>query len=144
MKFEEVEESEDMRINMDPMIDCVFLLIIFFLATTAFIKIEQDLTIDLPKQSKEIKVRKPPKQPIVVNVKYQPGGKTTYHVENEQMTLAGLTVNFSRARVRNPEQAVVIRGDRRVKWEQVAAVMSCCAQAGISKVSATVEVDERG
>ena len=133
-----------MRINLDPMIDCVFLLIIFFLATTSFIKLEQDLSIDLPKQSREIKVKKPPARPIVVNVKYQPGGKTSYHVESEQMSLPALTVNFSRARVRNKDQAVVIRGDRRVKWEHVAAVMSCCAQAGISKVSATVEIAEQG
>jgi len=34
----------------------------------------------------------------------------------------------------------VIRGARRVKWEHVAGVMSCCAQAGITKVSATVEI----
>jgi len=144
MKFQEVDEGDEMRISMEPMIDCVFLLIIFFLATTSFIKLEQDLSIDLPKQSRELKVKKPPARPIVVNVKYQPGGKTTYHVENEQMSLPGLTVNFSRARIRNPEQAVVIRGDRRVKWEHVAAVMSSCAQAGISKVSATVEINERG
>jgi len=144
MRFHDVEEEDDMRINLDPMIDCVFLLIIFFLATTSFIKLEQDLSIDLPKQSREIKVKKPPARPIVVNVKYQPGGKTSYHVESEQMSLPALTVNFSRARVRNKDQAVVIRGDRRVKWEHVAAVMSCCAQAGISKVSATVEIAEQG
>ncbi|MDA0321582.1 MAG: biopolymer transporter ExbD [Verrucomicrobia bacterium] len=144
MNFQDVDDDDSMKVNLDPMIDCVFLLIIFFLATTSFIKIEQDLTIDLPKQSREIKVKKPPVRPIVVNVNYQPGGKTTYHVENEQMSLAALTVNLSRARVRNKDQAVVIRGDRRVKWEHVAAVMSCSAQAGISKVSATVEIDEKG
>lgn len=144
MKFLDSEQEDDMRINLDPMIDCVFLLIIFFLTTTSFIKLEQDLSIDLPKQSRELKVKKPPARPIVVNVKYQPGGKTTYHVESEQMGLAALTVNFSRARIRNKDQSVVIRGDRRVKWEHVAAVMSCCAQAGISKVSATVEIAEQG
>jgi biopolymer transport protein ExbD len=58
------------------------------------------------------------------------------------MSLPALTVNLSRAKVRNNDQAVIIRGDRRVKWEQIAAVMSCCAQAGVSKVSATVEIAE--
>jgi|TARA_B100000809_G_scaffold251699_1_gene285503 biopolymer transport protein ExbD len=144
MNFLENEQEDEMRVNMDPMIDCVFLLIIFFLATTSFIKLEQDLSIDLPKQSKEIKVKKPPAKPIVVNVKYRPGGRTSYHVDSEQMSLPSLTVSFSRARVRNKDQAVVIRGDRRVKWEHVAAVMSCCADAGISKVSATVEIGEQG
>ena len=60
------------------------------------------------------------------------------------MTLPALTVNLSRARVRNKDQAVVIRGDRNVKWEHIAAVMGCCAQAGITRVAATVEIREKG
>jgi biopolymer transport protein ExbD len=144
MRFKGIGEEEQMRVNLDPMIDCVFLLIIFFLVTTAFIKLEQDLSINLPVQSRELKVKTPPARPVVVNVRCLPGGKAYYHVENERMTLPALTVNLSRARVRNKDQAVVIRGDRNVKWEHVAAVMGCCAQAGITKVSATVEIRERG
>jgi biopolymer transport protein ExbD len=141
MNFSEDDEDE-MRINMDPMIDCVFLLIIFFLATTAFIKLEQDLSINLPVQAKELKAKKPPARPIVVNIRYLSPNEVDYRVENEAMSLASLTTNFSRARIRNKDQAVVIRGDRRVKWEHVAAVMGSCAQAGISKVSAKVEIRE--
>ncbi len=144
MKFQGIEDEEEMRINMDPMIDCIFLLIIFFLVTTAFIKLEQDLSINLPVHSRQLKVKTPPARPIVVNVRYLPGGRALYHVENERMSLSALTVNLSRAKVRNKDQAVIIRGDRSVKWEHVAAVMGCCAQAGITKVSATVEIKERG
>ena len=43
---------------------------------------------------------------------------------------------------RNRDQSVVIRGDRNVKWDQIAAVMASAAQAGITKVSATVQVEE--
>ena len=143
MKFKGIEDDEEMRINLDPMIDCIFLLIIFFLVTTSFIKLEQDLSINLPVQSRELKVKTPPPRPVVVNVRCLPGGKAYYHVENERMTLPALTINLSRARVRNKDQAVVIRGDRNVKWEHVAAVMGCCAQAGVSKVSATVEIREK-
>ena len=139
MKFHGIEDEEEMRVNLDPMIDCVFLLIIFFLVTASFIKLEQDLSINLPVESK-LKVKTPPVRPIVVNVRHRGEGKAYYHVENESMTLPALTVNLSRAKIRNPDQAVVIRGDRRVKWEHVAAVMGCCAQAGIAKVSATVEI----
>jgi biopolymer transport protein ExbD len=142
VNFSEPENDDDMRINMDPMIDCVFLLIIFFLATTAFIKLEQDLSIDLPVQAKELKAKKPPARPIVVNIRYLNPQEVSFRVENESMSLASLTTNFSRARIRNKDQAVVIRGDRRVKWEHVAAVMGSCAQAGITKVSAKVEIRE--
>lgn len=143
MRFtKESDQEEEMRINMDPLIDCVFLLIIFFLATTAFIKMEQDLSINLPMMSEKLKVKEPPTKPIVVNVRHLPGGKALYHVNNERMEPALLSVNMSRARMRNADQAVIIRGDRNVKWDHVAKVMACAAQAGITKVSATVEVEE--
>ena len=142
LRFIDETEEEEIRIQMEPLIDCVFLLIIFFLTTTAFIKLEQDLSITLPAMSHQLKVKAPPVRPIVVNARYLPGGKAYYHVDNERITLAALTVNLSRAKIRNKDQAVIIRGDRNVKWDQIAAVMASCAQAGISKVSATVEVNE--
>jgi biopolymer transport protein ExbD len=142
MNFLGGEAEEELKINLDPMIDCVFQLILFFLVTTSFIKLEQDLSINLPIQSREMKVKAPPARPVVVNVKYMEGGKPVYTVENEKLTLPALTVNLSRARVRNKDQTVIIRGDRRVRWEHVAAVLGCCAQAGISKVSATVEISQ--
>ena len=142
MKFNR-EADEAMSIDMTPLVDCIFAIILFLLVSSSFIEaIEQDLSIELPKQGKAVKVVSPPARPIVVNVRYLPGGKAFYHVENEPMTLPSLTVNLSRAKVRNRDQSVVIRGDRNVKWEHIAAVMSSCAQVGITKVSATVEVQE--
>ena len=143
MKFTDETEDSSFELNMTPMVDIVFLLIIFFLTTTSIIQLEQDLSIDLPKQSEKIKAKAPPARPIIVNVRHLPGGKAYYHVENEPMTLSSLTSNLSRAKIRYRDQAVVIRGDRNVKWEHIAAVMSCCGQVGISKVSATVEVKKR-
>jgi biopolymer transport protein ExbD len=140
MKFSEETDEGGVELNMTPMVDIVFLLIIFFLTTTSIIQLEQDLTIDLPKQSSELKAKAPPARPVIVNVRYMPGGKANYHVENEPMSLAALTANLSRAKIRNKDQAVVIRGDRNVKWEHIAAVMSCCGKVGITKVSATVEI----
>jgi biopolymer transport protein ExbD len=142
MKIGRDNPEENIEMNMTPMIDCIFQLILFFLVTSSFIKLEQDLSINLPIQSREMKVQQPPARPIVVNVKYVGANQVLYSVENEQMTLAGLTANFSRARIRNKDQAVIIRGDRRVRWDHVAAVMGCCAHAGIVKISATMEISE--
>ena len=142
MKFNK-DPDESMSIDMTPLVDCIFAIILFLLVCSSFLEaIEQDLAVDLPKQGKAVKVAAPPSRPIVVNVRYLPGGKAFYHVENQPMSLAALTANLSRAKVRNRDQSVVIRGDRNVKWENIAAVMGCCAQVGITKVAATVEVVE--
>jgi len=137
------ESQEEMHIDMTPIVDAMFTLILFLVATSSYVEqMEQDVNIDLPTMSEQLKVAKPPARPIVVNVRYLPGGNAYYHVENEKMTLTTLTINMTRARVRNRDQSVVIRGDRDVKWDHVAKVMGCCAQAGITKVSATLEVSQ--
>lgn len=141
MQFQPEIDEQEFEINLTSMLDIAFLLLVFFVTTASIIKLEQDLEIELPKQG-QIKAKAPPARPVSVNVRNLPQGKAEYRVENEPMSLSTLTAHLSRAKVRNKDQAVVIRGDRRVKWEHVAAVMGCCGQVGITKVSATVEVDK--
>jgi len=137
------ESEHAIHIDMTPVVDAMFTLILFLVVTSSYVEqMEQDVNIDLPSMSEKLKVQKPPARPIVVNVRYLPGGNAYYHVENEKMSLTTLTINMTRARVRNRDQSVVIRGDKDVKWDNVAKVMGCCAQAGITKVSATLEVQE--
>lgn len=137
------KSEHTMHIDMTPIVDAMFTLILFLVVTSSYVEsLEQDVSIALPAMSQKLKGVKPPARPIVVNVRYLPGGNAYYHVENEKMTLSTLTVNMTRARVRNSEQSVIIRGDKDVKWDHVAAIMGCCAQAGITKVSATLEVSE--
>jgi biopolymer transport protein ExbD len=142
MKRFESDDDSGYAMNLTPMIDIMFLLIIFFLATTSIIQLEQDLSIDLPKQGQRLKTKTPPAAPIVVNVRHVPGssGKASYHVKNQPMTLSALTANLSRAKIRNPDQSVVIRGDRNVRWDHVAQVLARCGQVGITKVAATIEI----
>ncbi len=132
-----------MHIDMTPMVDAIFAIILFLLVTSSYLEsLEQDINIDLPSMSDKLKVVKPPTRPIIVNVRYLPGGNAYYHVENEKMSLTTLTINLTRARMQHQDQAVVIRGDKDVKWDHVAKVMGACSQAKITKVSATLEVAE--
>ena len=142
MKFDR-EADEALSIDMTPMVDCIFAIILFLVATSSIVEsLEQDINISLPTQGRAVKVVAPPSPPVVVNVRYMPGGRAFYHIENNPITLGELTPFLSRKKISNHEQEVVIRGDKNVKWDNIAAVMSCCAQAGISKISATVEVHD--
>lgn len=141
MKFNR-EGYEQMGIDMTPLVDCIFAIILFLVAASSFEQaLEQDLKVDLPTQGREVKMRATPGRPVVVNVRNMPGNKPFYHIENEQMTVPGLRAYLSRAKINRRDQ-VIIRGDRNVKWEHIAKVMSCCAEAGITKVSATVAIRE--
>ncbi|MEI6210170.1 MAG: biopolymer transporter ExbD [bacterium] len=138
-----VEAEETMHVDMTPLVDAIFAIILFLLVVSSYVESsEQDISINLPSTSTKFKPVKSPSRPIVVNVRYLPGGEAYYHVENERLSIPALTVNLTRARLRDKEQAVIIRGDRNVKWDHVAKVMTGCAQAGITKVSATVEVQQ--
>jgi biopolymer transport protein ExbD len=141
MKFDR-EPWEAMSVDMTPLVDCIFAIILFLLVVSSWVEsLEQDLAVNLPTQGKELKVKAAPPRPIVVNVGLV-SGKVYYKVQGNTLSLTDLTKNLSLAKVKNADQAVVIRGDRMVKWENIAAVMTCCAQVGITKVSAAVAIKE--
>lgn len=142
MKFAR-EADEAMHIDMTPMVDAIFAIILFLLVTSATVEaLEQDISINLPTQGKAVKVVQPPAPPVIVNVRYKPGGGADFHINNNFMTVHAIPQVLSKMKATGVANEVVIRGDKNVKWDQIAAVMSAAAQAGITKVSATVEVKE--
>jgi biopolymer transport protein ExbD len=141
MAFEK-EAEHAMHVDMTPLVDAIFAIILFLLVASSYVEaIEQDISINLPTSS-PIKGPNVPVRPITVNVRLLPGGNAFYHVENERMSLTTLTINLTQARIRNKEQSVVIRADKDVKWDHVAKVLESCANARITKVSATFAVSE--
>ncbi len=142
MKFDR-DPWEAMSVDMTPLVDCIFAIILFLLVVSSWVEsMEQDLSIELPTQGKALKVKPGPSRPIIVNVGLKGDGAAYYRVGGFDMDLTRLRGMFSQAKVRDPEQAVIIRGDRRLPWEHVASVFGCCAEVGISKVSARVAIQE--
>ena len=143
MTFDDDEIDQEMHIDMTPMVDAIFAIILFLLVTSSYVEsLEQDGSINLPTMSKLQTKPKPLARPIVVNVKYISASQVQYLVENSILSLKSLGANFSLARAKNKDQAVIIRGDRRVRWDHVAAVMGECAKAGIVKISASMDVGQ--
>jgi biopolymer transport protein ExbD len=142
MKFDK-EPWEALSIDMTPMVDAIFAIILFLLVTASFVQgMVVDYSIELPTQGKELKVKAPPARPIVVNVRNLPGNKPEYKIETDRISLTEMRHRFSLAKIRNRDQSVIIRGDRNCKWEHIAAVMTRCGEVGITKVYASVAVRE--
>lgn len=115
-------------INLTPMIDVVFLLLIFFLAATTFAREEVELDLRLP-QAKSGKAGSGDLQ-LVVNVFAD--GKLT--VDGREVTLAALQQKLQAAVQRNAEQAVLVRGDEQSRFGTGLAVLDVCRLAKVKKV----------
>ena len=114
-------------INMTPMIDCVFLLLIFFLVATRFEEMEREMNVVLPQASEAMPLTAKPKE-LFVNVDRD--GK--FIVRGQSLPAAELLSTFKQAAADNPgRQTVIIRADKRCVWEHVVEVMNLCNKAHI-------------
>jgi len=126
MKIREEEERDTAGVNLTPMIDVVFLLIIFFMVSTTFIELEKDLEIDLPRSEAGTSAADP-LEVILVNV--QKDG--TIVMDGKEVSVEALTYRLQRAAEADPEQGVEIRGDRAADLDSVVRVLDACQKAEI-------------
>lgn len=111
--------------NMMPLIDVVFLLLIFFLMASRFEREERELKVALP----EVVEAQPltMTQELVVNITSD--GK--YVVAQQQYSEEQLAALLEKTRQVNPQQSVLIRGDGRAAWKHGVRVMGLCNRARI-------------
>jgi biopolymer transport protein ExbD len=115
------------HLSLTPLIDIVFLLLIFFLVATRFAEEERELDVMLPEASEaQPLVGKP--QELFINI--DQAGR--YYVTGKILHLAELDRVLKVAWVNNPgRQSVIIRADKRCRWEYVVAAMNACNKAHI-------------
>lgn len=113
-------------IEMTPIIDMVFLLLIFFLVATTYQQSEREIQIALPEAESGGPITTMLRE-IVVNVR----GDGSLIVGGTTMTLDGLRTVIAEAVNVNPEQKVSVRGDRDVAYGDVARVLDVCKASGI-------------
>lgn len=116
-----------MSLSLTPLIDVVFLLLIFFLVATRFAEEERQMDILLPEASAAEPLIAQPKQ-LFVNV--DRNGR--YYIAGAELDQARLERALKQAWADNPgRQEVIIRGDRSARWEHIAVVMNLCNKANI-------------
>jgi biopolymer transport protein ExbD len=136
MQFRRRRE-EEVTITLTPLIDVVFLLLIFFMVSTTFDK-TSELEIELPEASAE-PVEAPPRAlEVVVNA------QGTYFINGQQVT--GTTIDaLLRALVRTVGQdrdmPVILRADATTPHQAVVTAMDAVSQLGMNRLSiATIAV----
>lgn len=124
------QSLEEPQLNLTPMVDIVFLLIIFFMVGTRFTEIEQQFEIQLPTASALPSVTREP-DPLIVNV--SPGGQ--FAVNGQTLSRDELRQTLQEAREAWEGQVVLIRGDGDGRYQAVIDVMDLCHQTGIQRFS---------
>ena len=132
-----IEATEEPALNLTPMIDVVFLLIIFFMVGTQFAEQEREFDVELPSVSAAPPLTGRP-DPITVNVL----ANGDIRIDRQAVNPASLATLLRQAIENYPDQAVVIRGDADVRYQHVAEAMAACRQAGVRIVSQAVRMEQ--
>lgn len=136
MKIASVTRSRSLRFAITPMIDVVFLLIIFFLVTAHFVKSETQATVELPVAQAANRLEETEANRLVITITaegdYSVLGRTVSWPELEAIILS-----YEQGSGQT-EREIRIRGDQVVKYQLVKPILIASAQAKISKLSFSV------
>jgi biopolymer transport protein ExbD len=131
MLIRESNVEEEAPINLMPLIDMVFLLLIFFLVATTFIQDELERQLQLARAAPEIQPLSALPDALMINIlrdgKLKVGGK--------DCTRERLAELLSRTVHNDPTKKVVIRADEDSRMKYFAVVTGLCRRAGIRRAN---------
>lgn len=124
--------EDEAAIDMTPMLDIVFIMLIFFIVTASFLK-EAGIDINRPDASTSVKADK-------ANIMIAVSDNNEVWMEKRRVDVRAVRANVERLRAENPEGSVVIQADVDSKSGIVMEVVDAVRQAGVSDyVVATTE-----
>jgi biopolymer transport protein ExbD len=125
-----VDEEKENEINLTPMLDVVFIMLIFFIVTASFVK-ESGIDVNKPEAPK-------PESVEDANILIAIDENSDIWIDRRQIDPRALRANIERLRAEYPEGTVVIQADKRSFNNTLVQVMDASRQAGIYKISLAV------
>ena len=144
MNFGSQQAQDETAIELTPLIDVVFLLLIFFMISTTFTK-ESSLKINLPEASGNTSIEQPQ------SVEVQIGAKSEYAIQPSTQNQAQVLVNSNRETLKRAlaeyqNQAnllLIVRADRKSPHDAMIRVLDVAQELGLSNITfATKQVSE--
>jgi len=123
------------ELNITPLLDLAFVLLVIFIITTT--PIVNDLDLSLPVASKHQK--DPPRKANYITV--EASGKLW--INKASVDMPGLQQTLVALRVDDPDLSVIVRGDSKTKYRQIRAVLDVCQQANVVKVDLATEAADQ-
>ena len=122
-------EGEDNKINLTPMLDVVFIMLIFFIVTATFVK-EVGLDVNQPEDNQPQTID-PDKKSIVVRIT----NRDRILIAQRDVDIRSVRANIERMHAENPEAPVIIQPHPESKTETMIHIMDSARLAGVMNVS---------
>jgi len=122
------------ELNITPLLDLAFVLLVIFIITTIPPVKETDLK--LPVASKHQK--DPPRKAKYISVP----ASGSLLIDREEVAVTDLLGRLIGMRTDDPDLNIIVRGDAKTKYKQIRTVLDICQQANIVKVDLATEVNK--
>ena len=135
MRIPARQRSYGLRFNITPLIDVVFLLIIFFLVSSHFVRSETQTEVDLPEATKTEAEQDHTTQRLIITVT----ADGSYFVSGRRLALSdlkGVLINHGQHNAGDLE--VRIRGDQRTEYRFIEPILLLCPQIGCNDIKCHV------
>jgi biopolymer transport protein ExbD len=134
MRRQPLQSEEESEINVTPMLDVVFIMLIFFIVTASFVK---ESGIDISRPDAATAERKERGNILVAITE-----SGQIWIDRRQVDVRAVRANIERLHAENPQGAVVIQADTNSKNGLLVRVMDAARLAGVTNVSIAAEVSD--
>ena len=132
MRFRK-EDEDNFSFDMTPMIDVVFLLIIFFMVSTVFVDFSRKMDINLP-TSKSSAIDESTK-----TLEVEMSKDKKIFLAGKPLTLLGLETTLAKMEFKDKKPSAIIRADKSLPYGDVIQVMGLLQKKGIPDISVAVK-----
>ena len=124
-------EDDESEIDLTPMLDVVFIMLIFFIVTASFVK-EVGLDVNRPESSEA-----PPPEDAAQNIVMKVSATGEIWLADRRIDIRAVRANVERLVAENPEASVIVQANIKAKTEVFASIIDSSKEAGVENVSLT-------
>jgi biopolymer transport protein ExbD len=125
--------EDDSQIDLTPMLDVVFIMLIFFIVTASFVN-ETGLNVDRPPTTDQ-----PPPDSSNTNIVFRISESNEIMLEGRRIDIRSVRANVERLHAEKPEAKVVINSHPKAKTEIFVMISDQAREAGVYDISLSTE-----
>jgi len=126
-RITQAQEEEEANIDITPMLDVTFIMLIFFIVTASFVK-ESGIDVNRPMAPTATVKEK-------ANILVAIDANNTIWIDRRKVDLRSVAPNIERLHAENPQGSVVIQADKKASVDTLVGVMNASREAGVYNVA---------